>query len=129
MHQPVPDETIKFLKIKTGEDLVAYVLEQTDDFYRLKRPLSFTVENEVIAGRQMLNVREWIPPIVCSSEEVVLPARWVIFTSEVRDSFKTEFKEAVDFLYGVTPRKRTRKSMDNVVPFASLMKDTSDKPH
>lgn len=130
MHQPVPDETpIKFLKVRTGEDLVAYLTEEGEGFYRIRRPLVFSVENEVMAGRQLLNVREWIPPIVSSVEEITIPREWVIFITDVKDSFKLEFKDAVNYLYGVTPRKRSKPSSADVIPFASIMKDTSDKPH
>ena len=132
MHQPVPDEPIiKFYKLNTLEDIVAYQLEETDTHYRIRRPLAFRVENEMVTGRQMLNVREWIPPIVSAVEEINLPKTLVVFTTDVRDSFKEEFRDAVEYLYGVTPKKRvkTAEKGSKVVPFASLMKDTSDKPH
>lgn len=132
MHQPVQEETvIKFYKLNTLEDIVAYQIEETETHYRIRRPLAFRVENEVITGRQMLNVREWIPPIVSSVEEINLPKSVVIFTTDVRDSFKEEFQDAVNYLYGVTPKKRPKspEKAANVIPFASLMKDTSDKPH
>ena len=130
MHQPM-DEPIKFYKLKTNEDIVAFQLKEDELFIYIKRPLAFTVENEVMAGRQMLNVREWIPPIVCAVDEIPLPKEYVMFSTDVRDSFKEEFKDAVEFLYNITPRKRerTEKSSGKVVPFSALMKDTSDKPH
>ena len=133
MTQSVQEPIIKFYKLKNLEDIVAYELEsQNPDFVRVKRPLAFTVDNEVSSGRQMLNVREWIPPIVSSVEEVFIPKEFIIFTTDVRDSFKGEFKDAVEYLYGVTPKKREKESKSKtgkVVPFAALMKDTSDKPH
>lgn len=129
MHQPV-DPIIKFYKLKTLEDIVAYQLQDGDGFYRIRRPLAFSVENEMGTGRQLLNVREWIPPIVSAVEEVCIPKEFVLFTTDVKESFKEEFQDAVNYLYGVTPRKRTKPSnTGKVVPIACMMKDTSDKPH
>lgn len=134
MHQPVApaEPIIKFYKLRNLEDIVAYQLESEDEnHYRIKRPLAFSVENEDGTGRQMLNVREWIPPIVSAVEEILLAKEFVLFTTDVRDSFKEEFTDAVNYLYGVTPvKKRAKKNTtDNVVQFATLLKDPSTKPN
>lgn len=134
MHQPVPDNLpVKLIKLKNGEDLVAYLVSETDTQIVLKRPLAFTIENEPMYGRQMLNVREWVAPIVAATDTIPLDKDFVIFVTEVKDTFMSEFKDAVEYLYGVTPRKRDRKGVANsegkVVPFAAMMKDPSGKPN
>lgn len=134
MHQPTTAEpVIKFYKLKTLEDIVAYELETAEqNFIRIKRPLAFSVENEDGTGRQMLNVREWIPPIVSSVDEILLPKEYVLFSTEVRESFKEEFIDAVNYLYGVVPKPRNSKkssSSGKIVPFVSMMKDPSSKPN
>jgi len=115
---------VKFYKLKTGENLVAFELESTELFYRLRRPLSFTVENEPLSGRQMLDVREWIPPIVCNTDEITLPKEFVMLSTEVKDSFRAEFDEASQFLYNVEPRHRKKRED---VPL--MLKDPSTKPN
>jgi hypothetical protein len=127
MHQPVPDQpAIRFYKLKTNEDIVAFELESTELYYRIRRPLAFSVENEVMGGRQMLNVREWLPPIVCGTDEVFLPKEYVLFATEVRESFKDEFTHAVEFLYNVSPRKRSSRSREDI---PMMLKDPSTKPN
>lgn len=127
MHQQVPDQpTIKFYKLKTNEDIVAFELQVCKGHYRIRRPLAFTVENEVMGGRQMLNVREWLPPIVCGTDEVFLPKEFVLITTEVRESFKNEFIHAVNYLYEVTPRKKPTRSRDDI---PMMLKDPSTKPN
>lgn len=127
------EPNIKFFKLKNLEDIVAYELPSTQEGYiRLHRPLVIFVENEIETGRQMLNVREWIPPIVSAVEEIMLSEDYVLFSTEVRDSFKEEFIEAVNYLYSVTPRRKKQnssKSSSKVVPFASILKDPSNKPN
>lgn len=125
--QPV----IKFYKLKTNEDIVAFELEATDSFYRLRRPLAFSVENEVVSGRQLLNVREWVPPIVCSVDEISIPREYVIFSTNVKESFREDFIHATEYLYSVTPvhasKDASKKNGNNVIPL--LIKDPSNKPN
>lgn len=117
-------QQVRYYKLKSGENLVAFELENSDLHYRLRRPLSFTVENEPLSGRQMLDVREWVPPIVCNTDEINLAKEYVMFSTEVKDSFRAEFDEASEFLYNVEPRhKKPRED----VPI--MLKDPSTKPN
>lgn len=118
---------IKFYKLKTNEDIVAFEVQDCKGHIKIHRPLAFTVENEVSAGRQMLNVREWVPPIVCANDTVFLPKEYVMFSTDVKESFKEEFIHATEFLYNVEPRKPAKSRGDKVVPF--LFKDPSNKPN
>jgi len=132
MHQPTPDGTtpIKFYKLRNSEDIVAYEVQITETHYHIRRPLSFSVENEVLAGRQMLNVREWIPPIVCANDSVILPKEEVLFSMDVKVSFRDEFIHATDYLYSVEakPKKMHKHPKDDgVVPV--ILKDPSTKPN
>lgn len=124
MHQPV-GPVIKFYKLKTNEDIVAFEEEDANGFYKIRRPIAFTVDNEVIAGKQLLNVREWVPPIVCANDTVYLPKEFVMFSTDVKDTFKEEFTEATDFLYNITPKKRGRTPDMNPL----ILKDPSNKPN
>ena len=124
MNTPHP---IKFYKLKTNEDIVAFEVQVCKGHIQIKRPLAFTVENEVMAGRQMLNVREWVPPIVCANDTVFLPKDYIMFSTDVKDSFKEEFLHATEFLYSVEPRKASKPKGDKVVPF--MIKDPSTKPN
>lgn len=124
MHQPI-EAVIKFYKLRTNEDIVAFEEESTETHYKIRRPLAFTVDNEVMAGKQMLNVREWVPPIVCANDTILLPKEYVMFTTDVKESFKEEFVGATDFLYNITPKKKKEVSRDNI----TYLKDPSVKPN
>jgi hypothetical protein len=100
------ESDIKFYKLRNGEDIVAFEIESLESHYNIRRPLLVKVENEVLAGRQMLNVREWVPPIVCANDTVLLPKELVVFSTDVKNSFKEEFKDATDYLYNVVPKKK-----------------------
>lgn len=120
------ESPIKYYKLKTNEDIVAYEVEDNDFTYKIHRPLSFTVINEVQGGRQMLNVREWVPPIVCANDTVVLPKEYVMFSTDVKETFKEEFRDATEFLYSVEPTLSKKKdSIDAPI----MLKDPSTKPN
>jgi hypothetical protein len=130
MHQPVQPTppVIRFYKLKTNEDIVAFELENLDGLFRIRRPLSISVDNEVMGGRQLLNVREWVPPIVCSTDEIYLPKEYVMFSTDVKESFKEEFIHATEYLYSVESVKKSRTTKsDNVIPL--MLKDPSTKPN
>jgi hypothetical protein len=112
MNQSIESD-IKFYKLKNGEDIVAFEIESLESHYNIRRPLLIKVENEVLAGRQMLNVREWVPPIVCANDTVLLPKELVIFSTDVKVSFKEEFKDATDYLYNVVPKKKQPRTPSN----------------
>jgi len=129
MQQEQPTQpVIRFYKLKTNEDIIAYELENLDMYYRIARPLAVTIDSEVLGGRQMLNVREWVPPIVCATDEVFLPKEYVIFSTATKESFRDEFISAVDYLYSVEAVKKTKTPRtDNVIPL--MLKDPSVKPN
>jgi hypothetical protein len=125
--QPTPP-VIRFYKLKTNEDIVAFELESLDGLFRIRRPLSISVDNEVMGGRQLLNVREWVPPIVCSTDEIYLPKEYVMFSTDVKESFKEEFIHATEYLYSVESVKKPRNTKsDNAIPL--MLKDPSTKPN
>jgi hypothetical protein len=115
---------IKFYKLKTNEDLVAFEEEDNGEAYKIRRPLSFFVENENGAGRQMLNVKEWVPPIVCANDTVYLSKELVMFSMDVKETFKEEFIRATDHLYNITPKRADQKNLHPV-----LLRDPSNKPN
>lgn len=126
MHQKTDNPIPKYYKLMNGEDIVAYELSESETHILIKQPMSVMIENDLSGARQLLNVREWLPPIVTKGDEVQLPKTHVIFTLEVNDSFKDEFKDVVAYFYGVVPKKRKVRSEDKerkVVSIANFVKD------
>jgi hypothetical protein len=130
MHQSVTESPeIKFIKLRNGSDIVAFILSENESSIHIKRPLYVQVENDFQNGRQMVDVREFLPPIITDAEDVVIPKSDVMTISTVRQSFKDEFNDVVNYFYSVKPRKRDKaksNSDDKIVPFNSR---DSDKIH
>lgn len=115
---------VRFFKLHNGQDLVGYLAKESDNSVIIQRPLVVNIENDFMNARQMLNVREWLPPIITKLDEVELPKELVLLIAEVNDTFAEDFKEVINYFYGVKPKKRERnKSADKVVPFVIFPKD------
>lgn len=114
MHQEIDSEQpkliAKFIKLHNGEDLVAYVLEQNDEFIRIQKPMEIHMENDLPSARQMLNVREWIPPLIVKVDVVELPLSDVMLVLELTEHFQREFGDIVSFFYNVKPVERDTES-------------------
>jgi hypothetical protein len=116
----------KFYKLVNGQDIVAYELSETESHILIKQPMAIVIENDFTGARQLLNVREWLPPIVTKSDEVQLPKIQIMFILDVNETFKEEFKDVVAFFYGVQPKKRRARGEEKdkkVVSIASFLKD------
>lgn len=105
-----PKLTAKFIKLNNGEDIVAYVLEENDKFIRIQKPMEVHIDNDLPTARQMLNVREWIPPLIVKTDTVDLPMDYVLLVMELTEHFHTEFGDIVSYFYSVTPRDKKKPS-------------------
>lgn len=132
MHQETDSPAPKFYKLVNGQDIVAYELSVSEHSILIKQPMAIVIENDFGSAKQLLNVREWLPPIITKGDEVNLPKIHVLFSMDVNESFTEEFKDVVAYFYGVKPKKKVRveKSDDRkVVSLASFVKDESGKTH
>ena len=114
---------IKFFKLKSGDNLISFVLEENETSFVLKRPIVVEIENDLNSGRQIIDAREWIPPLICTVDQISLSKDRIEFSSEVQDHFKPNYKNAVEFLYSVEPKEKVNNSSNssiNVIPFSGL---------
>ena len=132
MHQKIVPNP-RFYKLTTGEDIVAYEVADKENCVTLKQPMAVFIENNFVAGRQLVLAREWMPPIIVEKDVIDLPKSLVVFSTECSDSFALEFKELVEYFYCVEPVKKKKGKVDGekesrkVVPF--ILKDDSGNTH
>lgn len=131
--EPVIPLEIMFFKLASGEDLVAYLVSQTEETFTVKRPLSVLIENEFETARQLIQIREWLPPIVVKFDEIELPKDILVCMMETRDSFKDEYIDVCNYFYAVKPKPKERIEKrlkeGNVIPFSFISKDDQGKIH
>jgi len=129
-------EEIKFLKLRNGEDLVAKVTVDGDKLV-LNRPVAIMIENIYEEGRQLLNVREWLPPTVVLSDTATILSSEVLATMEINPEFLEQYDEICEMFFDNKPviKKKTKaKSLtsdDKVVSILEAltgMNEKKDKP-
>ena len=131
---------IRFIKLRHGEDLVAFLVEETEEHILIRRPLSVRIENDFILGKQLIEVREWIPPLFTETEEVKVNKADLMLITPVRPSFKTRFMDFINDFYEPTQVSKSElkanqsekdvegeTKKDNIIPF--LGRDFSGKLH
>ena len=101
-------ESMRFIKLKNGDNLVAYT-EEADGMVTMTRPLCVLIENDLDEGKQYINVREWIPPMLVKDDCATIPRDEILLVMDVVDSFKDEFIELSKFFYSITPIKKPVK--------------------
>lgn len=129
------DEQIKFVKLRNGEDLVASVKVDGDN-YILTRPVAIMIENIFEEAKQLLNVREWLPLTIVSADSTTLDKSEVIVLLDVNEDFIEQYHEICEMFFDNKPtikknKRKTTSSDDKVITFAEAlanMIDKKDKP-
>lgn len=117
------NKPLVFLKIRGGDDVVGYLYSNTDTHYIIARPLNIIIETDLPSGRQMIEVRECLPPILVELEQMSFAVGDVTVITPIRDSFKEELASVIKLFYSVKPLKRKqtekvkRDEGDNVISF------------
>src|SRR5210317_1253594 len=139
MDQEKKEETLipSYFKLMNGEDIVAYLVEDHELYYLVKRPLAIHVDSSAFLGKAFLHVREWIPPIATKGDTLIISKKLVMLTMECNEEFKVEFKEFSDYFYDaqkdqmkedILKREKGEKKKDRkVVPF--VVRDDSGEVH
>lgn len=126
-------DTIRFIKFRYGEDVVGFVVGETKTHITIRRPLAVHIQNDFNSGRQLLEVREWLPPILTEVEKADIKKTDIMIITNIRESFKDEIVNLINYFYGVRPKKQITKALvdsangENVIPFYG--KDNSTKPN
>jgi hypothetical protein len=127
-------EEIKFLKLRNGEDLVASVVIENESI-TLTRPVCIMVENMYEEGRQILNVREWLPPSVVTSESITIDRSEIIATLDISEDFLEQYKDICEMFFDNKPvvKKKAKRvtSGEKVVSIMEALEgmvEKKDKP-
>ena len=79
---------IKVVRMWSGEDVVAEVLAEEDDFLTLKNPIV-----AVPAGQGQLGFAPWAPLLKGKDVELKIQKSYVVYVSEVQDSIEDQYTD------------------------------------
>lgn len=87
----INEDSIRLVKLKNGEDVIAFVADH-GEFLELTRPIQLLFESlDEIDSEQVVNVREWLPPLIADTESAMISKDNVLFVVEVKKTFSEHF--------------------------------------
>ena len=134
-------ETIRFIRLKNGDDLVAYTIELPTSLV-IRRPIGVAIESLFEVNKQIITMYEWCTPSIADYETLTLDMNDVMFCLPVQAEFETRYIEMSDVLFDPinyenrTERKAKKKKVqkeegNNVVSIVDAlagMIEKKDKP-
>jgi hypothetical protein len=88
-------ETIKLLRLKSGEDIITY-FEQVDRMnIILRNPMVVLVKNDTRSGRQIIMMDNWLPVPLIKTNEAFITEHLIVTAMEPSVEFSEYFENAV----------------------------------
>lgn len=132
--EQLPEEQVHFFRLRTGDDVVAKIEEESEDTVTLKEPMIVETETIMEEGRQILFMKEYLPQALVLDKSVTLSKDDIMFVKVINPEFLEQYDVACDFFYATKPvvtKKAKRKSVEeegNVVSLFEAMLEKKDKP-
>jgi len=92
-------EAIKLLRLKSGEDIIAY-LEQVDKLnFIVREPMVVLVKNDTRSGKQLILMDHWLPAPLIKNNEAFIAEGEIVTILEPTSEFSEYFENAVDAIH------------------------------
>jgi len=92
-------EAIKVLRLKSGEDIIAY-LEQVDKLnFIVREPMVFMFKNNPKTGKDIVMMDHWLPAALLKHNEAFLTENEIVTILEPNSEFSEYFENAVDSIH------------------------------
>jgi hypothetical protein len=114
------EESIKFLRLSTGEDIISQVIEVTEkdeSHYMLVNPLKIIYMTGAKQGRLSISLMQWIFHRVCSTQEFVIYPSDIITLAAPSSGLKEYYTESVEHF------QKVREDLEKNTEFESSSED------
>jgi hypothetical protein len=92
-------EAVKVLRLKTGEDIIAY-LEQVDKLnFIVREPMVFMFKNNPKTGKDIVMMDHWLPVQLLKHNEAFIAENEIVTILEPTSEFSEYFENAVDSIH------------------------------
>lgn len=91
-------ETINFIRLKTGDDIISYVFHCTKEQVVLRDPMLIVMRPDYKSGNQIVGMDSWIPYQIMRSNEVSINISDILFSSKASAEFEEFYENTVDKL-------------------------------
>jgi hypothetical protein len=120
------NKDIRLIKLKNGDDVIAYMTGgPIDSQVMLRRPVLIFVDSYPEEGRSVINVKEWLHPMLAAKDETPLRNEDILFIAEVNPEFVDEYVNIANIFYTkMKPKIRKGfKEVDEVTAKATTLAD------
>jgi hypothetical protein len=92
-------ETIKLLRLKSGEDIITY-FEQVDKLnFIVREPMVVLVKSDMKSGKQIIMMDHWLPAPLIKNNEAFITEGEIVTILEPTSEFSEYFENAVDAIH------------------------------
>jgi hypothetical protein len=92
-------EAIKILRLKSGEDIIAY-LEQVDKLnFIVREPMVVLLKSDARSGKQIIMMDHWLPAPLIQHNEAFITENEIVTILEPTSEFSEYFEDAVDTIH------------------------------
>lgn len=114
-------EAIKLIRLKSGEDIIAYI-EQVDKLnFVVREPMSVFTKNDTRTGKQIVLMDHWLPVTLIRHNEAFITEGEIITMLEPSSEFTEYYENSVNTIKQVLEFHNTTSSDEEVN--SSLTKD------
>lgn len=112
------ENSVRFIRLNTGEDLVSEVSEiENDDnrYYIFHNPMKIIYQMNVKGGGLTISLMQWVFARICEDQEFVVYSNDVVTMNKTTDSMENYYWETVSHFDSVKDSLSKKTSFDNDV--------------
>lgn len=88
-------ESIKILRLKSGEDIITYFEQVDKNNIILRNPMAVLVKNDSRTGRQITLMDNWLPVQLIKTNEAFITEQLIVTIMEPSAEFSEYFENAI----------------------------------
>ena len=112
------ENSVQFVRLNTGEDLVSEVSEiENDDnrYYILHNPMKIIYQMNVKGGGLTISLMQWVFARICEDQDFIVYSNDVVTMNKTTDSMESYYWETVEHFDGIKDSLAKKTSFDNNV--------------
>lgn len=114
-------EAIKILRLKSGEDIIAY-LEQVDKLnFIVREPMVVLLKSDARSGKQIIMMDHWLPAPLIQNNEAFITESEIVTILEPTSEFSEYFEGAVDTIHKAKSAEEETSNLDDEVMNQDMM--------
>lgn len=112
------ENSVQFVRLNTGEDLVSEVSEiENDDnrYYIFHNPMKIIYQMNVKGGGLTISLMQWVFARICDNQDFIIYSNDVVTMNKTTDSMESYYWETVGHFDGMKENLDKKTSFDNDV--------------